>query len=173
MAFLVIVILLLLISYQDFKDREVYWFLFPVLAIITVFDLFNKLGWYSLLLNFSINLIFVLIDLALISLYFSLKKKQIINIFDQFIGWGDVVFFVNLGLFFSPLNFLIFFFGSILLCLIGVFIFSGKRLMSFKIPLAGIQSILVLIALVLAKLVERINLQDDSLLLSFIGVWVR
>ena len=123
------------ISFQDFKERAVYWFLFPLLGL--------GLGWlhYNLVLQelfFShilINLLLVTLILLILYAYsrFIAKKKFI----DHSFGLGDLCLFYAFALGFPSVSFIILFSCSILFSAI-VFFALHKKLQLKTVPLAGL-----------------------------------
>ncbi|HEY8400583.1 MAG TPA: hypothetical protein VIK89_04940, partial [Cytophagaceae bacterium] len=135
--------LLIFIFYQDYKYRAVYWFLFPLLALTFLLYNLNMAGWQEVGNNMLINLGFISTQLALLTLYFSLKYRRLVNISDSLLGLGDILFLLVLGVLFSPLNFIVYYLLSLLIVLLVAVLLriSGREL--GKIPLAGIQAILL------------------------------
>ncbi len=134
---------LLLISYQDFKDRAVWWWLFPLVMIMGV----GK-GWSpdDYFISIGFNLGFLLIQWLGLSLYFSVKHREWTNIIDRQLGLGDVLLLLGLATVFSPINFLLFYIVSIVFSLIIAIAFGWHK-QGKTIPLAGLQAICWIIVL--------------------------
>ncbi|MEM9985027.1 MAG: prepilin peptidase [Bacteroidota bacterium] len=124
------------IAWQDFRDREI-----SVLAFLTLG--LAGLG-FQVVLNQSSCWSDRLTNLGLIGLiigltygYAKLRRKG--AFFDHQLGWGDVVMFVCLGLWFPPLIFMAFFTLSTLITLFFALAYlqirSAQKALS--IPLAG------------------------------------
>lgn len=141
MHLLVLFIVLLSIIYQDFKDRAVYLFWYPVLLLVISYQYYlMPTVPYALLLA---NLLFVFILVGGVFLFYRFKNHTIHSFFEKVFGLGDLLFFVFMALFFAPANFLIVFNISLILCLI-----LALAIKSFKtrgVPLAGIQAFVVLL----------------------------
>jgi len=131
---------LLGIIYEDFKFRAIHWY-WLVLILMIGFWHFDFHLEQSL-----INLSLLLIQFLVLTCYFSFKEKKWINITDKYLGLGDLLFFIPLALFFSPVNFLLFFVGSIIgtLMLMLCLKIVTKQILE-TIPLAGFQSIFLLL----------------------------
>ncbi|MBN2786865.1 MAG: hypothetical protein JXQ69_00950 [Paludibacteraceae bacterium] len=143
------VIPVLFIFYQDIRYRAISWwtlpFLFGTLLLVELLDNDVKL----LLENGKINLVVFIVELVLIFIYFSIKNNQITNIFKSYLGLGDVLFFVVITPFFHPIDFLFFQIISLLIILIFSLGYGlKKKYWTFKIPLAGILSVLFYISFV-------------------------
>lgn len=136
-----LILLLCFVFYQDLKYRAVYWFLFPLLLVMSYFYLKNEINQQSWLLNTA----FVLIQLLGIWGYFSLKAKKPINFVNSHLGLGDILFFGVLILWFTPINFILFFTGSLVITLISLLLFKRNSLTVYKVPLAGIHALLLAI----------------------------
>lgn len=165
---LAILIMLATVAVQDYRYRGVSWFLFPLLAIAALIGLWQDENLYFFMPLMMINLAFVLFLLAGLTIYFSLKNRKIVRIADVYLGWGDILFFVVLAVFFSPLNFLLFITGS--LFLVSLIVAVSPRL-SHNIPLAGMQATL-LIPPVFMKLTSwDPGLQSDAWIVSLLMQW--
>lgn len=99
-----------------------------------------------LLIRFNIG--FILVQLILLSIYFSIKHQQWINITKEHLGFGDILFFIPLSFLFSPFYFVVFFILSLILILSIILI---KQVFFVKaeanIPLAGALSLTLLLFL--------------------------
>lgn len=154
-----------IITYQDFRYRAVSWILFPIIALL---NLCYTL-WYMhtpasvFLTNTGINAGIILSQFLFLKLYFSFREKKIAVIIDRYIGLGDIIFYLLLCLFFSPLAFITFHIGSLLFCLL-LYIPLKVNGINRTIPLAGLQSLLMIILLACSELFSVTLSQDDWLL---------
>lgn len=132
------------ISYQDFKERSVYWFLFPILAILMVCMHYLSTNSYILGLSILSNIFLVSLVLLILFLYTKLiQRKQFL---DTSFGLGDLLFFYALSLSFPTLTFIIIFVFSIFFSLLCFLIFK-KNMKYETVPLAGFQSLFLLFVL--------------------------
>jgi hypothetical protein len=160
------IILLLVIFYQDFTKREISWFLIPLLLILFTSNgllqiNLEEFGWY-----FGINLLQLTLNLLGVTLIISIKEKRLVNIIDSYIGLGDILFFLLLTTVFSPINFMVFYYGSILISIIiyGSIKFIDKENKK-PIPLAGLMSLMLIITIALEQTTSGINFYDDFIFL--------
>jgi hypothetical protein len=119
------------------------------------------------LLNFSVNLIFLIIQLAVLFLYLGYKKKNK-RMLSNKIGLGDIFFLLISTFFFSPLNFLFYLISSLIFALIVHLLFIKGKLYPQNlttIPLAGLQAIFLILCLLTSETVLQINITDDSWIL--------
>lgn len=138
-----------IIVYQDFKSREISWWTLPFLFVFLVISKLNLFFLSELLILVSVNCGVITIQFMFVSLYFSLKKRKPTNIFNTYIGVGDLLFLFAVSPLFEPLYFVLFEIISLTAVLVGTLLFGFiKKGWSFKIPLAGFQSILLIIYLV-------------------------
>jgi hypothetical protein len=151
---LVLLTLLILISYQDFKYRAVSWILFPVLTGLFVLDHFTYRTFTLSRFAFFFNLTFIMLQLVLLTVYFSVKNKKYVKIWEAHLGLGDILFFVILSLILTPFNFLLFYISSLVMALAFVFISSKNTATPLTIPLAGIQSALLALLIGVDVLVD-------------------
>ena len=147
---------LLFISYDDFRERKVYWFLFPIVGFFLGIIHFNntielQIFLYQVLVNFT------LVTLVLILLYLIVKlvlKKTFLN---HSLGLGDILFFYAFACGFPTITFLILFVNSIVFSLL-FYLILRKRLHLNPIPLAGIMSLFVLGVFVLSTFIKQPSL---------------
>jgi len=138
-----IVCILGYIVYQDFKYRGIYWFCFPTLSILLGTMKVIDFGFYMLWTDAIIVISFLFLQFFCLWCYFAIKHRKLIDLTKGFIGWGDILFFIVLCFYFSPLDYIIFYIFSLFSALI--FAFSANIILnkqSFTIPLAGIQAFL-------------------------------
>jgi hypothetical protein len=132
---------LLLVIYQDFKNLEVSWWVFPVLYCFGIMLGLDQLSNLQYLIYIIFNFGFIILQFIILTIYFSIKYKRVINLFKSQIGIGDILFFVFLSLVFEPISFIVFMIASILISLLVYLFLLHKHLFIKKlIPLAGLQS---------------------------------
>jgi hypothetical protein len=164
---LLILLPLLIITFQDFKQRQISWFLIPLTLggfVLRAF-LYDEAILSSFVLNFS----FIALQFVLLTIYFSMKHKRFLNIVDTYMGLGDILFFIATCAVFSPLNFIAFYISSMLLTLIAMLLYntlSSRKTQS--IPLAGAMSVGLILLMIITLLDPAINFYNDSRLLSLL-----
>lgn len=159
------ILLLSRIAFQDFKHRGISWFLLPLLFASLLAKSFQSNSVHHLAFFFTINLGFILMQLVLMIMYFSIKEKRIVNIINTKMGIGDILFFICLCVAFSPLNFIFFYLSGLIFTLIAVLVYhfiSGRNI--GEIPLAGSIAILMIICIFSFYFHHQINPYDDTLL---------
>jgi len=126
---------------QDKKDREVYWFLFPIIALTSGILLYNNLLPELFYITLIINICFVLILLAVVFFYSKFKLKTTMG---STFGLGDTLLFFALAFTFSSVSFLVLFVFGLLFSLLVHIIF--KKNSKYKtVPLAGYLSLFFII----------------------------
>lgn len=122
---------------QDIKERQVYWFLFPIIVICSGILLYNSLSAEVFFMTLLINMLFVLILLGVVYLYSKFKLKTELS---QTFGLGDGLLFSALAFTFSSISFItLFVFGLIFSLAIHLVL---KRKSKYKtVPLAGYMSL--------------------------------
>ncbi|WP_426672068.1 hypothetical protein ACPPVU_12635 [Mucilaginibacter sp. McL0603] len=156
---------------QDFKSRSVYWFVFPVLLLaFLALQCKQQIELVAVWHPALINIAFLILQFLLLSAYFSLKNKRLINILDQMLGLGDILFLICLTVYLPVLNFLIFYILSLVVALIcwAIWQFFAVR-KDKEIPLAGMQAMLLMVLLIGDWWLKILNLTDDNLLLNLIA----
>jgi hypothetical protein len=122
-----------LIFYQDLKERQVYWFLFPLFGVCSAILFYNSTLPELFYVSILMNLIFISIVLTILFLYSKLKLKTKVS--DVF-GLGDVLLFIGLIFSFSTISFLIIFVFSLLFAL-SVHLMVKQYSKFPSVPLAG------------------------------------
>lgn len=139
----------LIIFYQDIRCRAISWWTLPFLFVTLLPEGLASNSLMLLLENGTINLAVFIVELLFVFIYFSIKNKNLTNIFKSYLGLGDVLFFVVITPFFHPMYFVLFQIVSLLIILIFSLGYGFKKKdWTFKIPLAGILSILFYISFV-------------------------
>tara|TARA_B100000508_G_scaffold141092_1_gene146498 strand:- start:181437 stop:181940 length:504 start_codon:yes stop_codon:yes gene_type:complete len=133
-------IIMVVISYQDLKDRSIHWITIPLL--------FLSLLWWQ---DFSIsalvetvkNLLFILVILFFLTVYVSFKHRSYQNITESYFGWGDILFLLAITPAFSNQVFMLFFIGCTIVVLI-ISLILMKMTPTFEvIPYAGLFALLL------------------------------
>lgn len=128
-----LVVSLLMVSAQDTKERKVYWFLFPIIALCSGVLLYNNMLSHIFYLTIGINYVFVLLLMAIVFLYSKYKlKTSMKNTF----GLGDGLLFFALTFTFSNISFLILFVFSLIFSL-ALHLILKKHSKFRTVPLAG------------------------------------
>lgn len=155
MSLLTLVFPLLPIIYEDFRHRAIHWYWVALLSLMMV--CLYPINWHFTLINLGI----LSVQMACLTIYFSLKNKEWTNIVNRYIGIGDLVFFLPICGLFAPLAFLLYFISSFFLCLLGFLLYQQwKQAASKSIPLAGGMA-MVLIVFVLLDFFRIVKMKDD------------
>lgn len=162
-------LLLIAIFWEDMRYRAVHWFLFPLLAVMLVSINLKSYGVNAFLINAGANIGFLALQFILITLYFSIRQKSRVNVFNSLIGWGDVLLLLTLCFYCSLLNFIGFYLLSLLLIMAG---WLGYRIVfsrdNKQIPLAGLQALLFAGIMAFSWFGSGVNLTEDDWLLKFL-----
>ena len=126
-----------IILFQDVKDRQVWWFLYPLVGTFAGFIFYDESELYSFLINVIINLIFVLILLSLSFVYATMMMREK---FLKVIGLGDVLLFIFLAFTFSSISFLILFIFSLIFSMLMHILLKNRNTLH-TVPLAGYMSL--------------------------------
>ena len=152
-----------LIFYQDLKTRSVTWLLFPIIAVCGLFYAFYYSGSLQIVAkNFAMNIGFLLLQFLLLKIILTVKRKQDTQP-EKKIGWGDILFLLACALFFSPANFIVFYFLSLVFSLLFHFLFKliSKKNYCKTIPLAGFQALFLFMYIFLNEIVNNNLVTDD------------
>ena len=152
---LITVFLLLVIFYQDVKERLVYGFLFPVTAVF-----FGILHYYyvektSFYIGIGGNIAFV--SLLLLVLFLYSKVKLNMPFLNGSFGLGDLLFFYAICFAFPSSSFIILFVFSIFFSLL-VHIVLKRQLKDKTVPLAGYMALFFAFTLVISMFYNPVSL---------------
>ena len=137
-----IIITLLLLVYQDIKQRAIHVILPIILLGLGLFKFFMYGNNYNELFTTSIFLSLVLIGLGL---YVSVKHRAFVNPIDSSIGLGDIVFFIAIIPLFYSTTYVFFFISGMFLSVLGHLIFNKRK--HLHVPLAGYLSIYLVLVI--------------------------
>jgi Flp pilus assembly protein protease CpaA len=165
--------LLALVWMQDLRYRAVSWVIFPLLLLgVAALRLLSGEpladAWPAVVVNSGI----LLMILLLLTLYVLIKYRKLVNITDQYLGSGDILFFGVTAFALSILNFLFFLVTSLictgLLQLVWWAVNKNKH-----VPLAGLQALFLLFFLSSDWWYFHHGLTDDNWLLQLYTPWIR
>ena len=161
--FIILLICLINLAFEDFQERMISLSGLIMIMGLILIRICLKEDIFFVFHLAKLNFFFILLQLIIIWFFFSLKSGEFINITKSHLGWGDILFFLPLCLLFSPIDFVLFYTLSLILILI-VYLFLKQFFLSKinTIPLAGGQSILLILVLAYAHLYQ-INLYHHSI----------
>lgn len=173
---LILIIILIPIIIEDFRSRKIslIW-LFGILINSIILQMFTKVSFSDLIFHTSINLCIVAVNYGILTVYFSIKNKKLINLSNYYLGLGDVIFLISVSFLFSPLNFVCFIIFSLFFTLLYTLFARLVSLNKFKtVPLAGLQSLfLILVLTMLLSLNKITEINNDqftsSMILTHVG----
>jgi len=132
--YLMYTVVLLCMSWEDFKTRSINLWLFVGLFVVILLS--TKVDFTAICINLSI-----LVAQVLVIIVYTYFKNKTINIF-HFIGIGDLLFIALIALRFPPMVFQ----ASLILALSLSLLYSWVARKSTQ-PLAGIYALVTLVAL--------------------------
>ncbi|TCC97713.1 hypothetical protein EZ444_07295 [Pedobacter hiemivivus] len=166
MVLLQVVMLLCLafICYQDLVYRAVYWLCFPVLAAVMFMSKYNLKGLQEAFINATYGISFLMVQLLILWSYFSIKNKKVINLTNDYLGWGDVLFLAAIPFYLSPVNYILFYVISLIAVLLYTIVVASLKGKTNNphIPLAGLQAGLLVLVMLVDFVSPKFMLYDDS-----------
>ncbi len=175
LLFFILAIVLIPVIIEDFRFREIslIW-LVVILITSSLLQLNTNLHLYDIATNTFLNLCIISVNYGILTLYFSLKNRRLINLGTDYLGIGDLIFLIAVSFLFSPLNFVCFIllslFFTLLYTLFAKLILPGK----FKtIPLAGLQSMFLILLLTTLFVQDKVwEINNDKFTLNMILLYV-
>lgn len=162
----VLALLLSMVVFQDFKYRHISWFLIPLLFIGFILKGLLAIAPSDFIFYSLFNLGFIIVNMILVTLVISARRRKIVTIINTFIGIGDLLFFMVICSAFSSANFIVFYSLSLFITLM---IFLIHNIVSKKatkeIPLAGAMAGLMILLLVVKQFLQ-LNFYNDYFITS-------
>ena len=163
----IILLLLLVVAWQDFKFRAIYWWLFPLLICALALEKSLAVTTTDMIVDFAINVTFLTAQLLLLTLYFSIKQQKLVNIFKHLFGLGDLLFLVCIAAYFSIYSYIAYYLLSLLIVLLVTLVWNNiAHLKSLKIPLAGEQAMFLIGIKLVTYFNEQLIFTSDTWLVK-------
>ena len=137
-----------IISIQDIREKQFYFFLIPILVISNFF-----ITVFSFDLDYTLelmkqNFVFVVLLVLVLVLYYFMKNAELHSLKDK-VGMGDLLFLTTLIPLLAPTFLKIFILTISITGVLVLFLYSKKVKENIQIPLAGILSTILVFMLVL------------------------
>jgi hypothetical protein len=167
----ILIVILAPIVIEDFRHRQISLAWILGVLLIAIFQQLNTdLSSLNIATNTIINLGIILLNYVILTLYFSIRNRKIINIKNEYLGIGDIAFLLSAAFLFSPINFICFLLCSLIFTLVFTLftrLFFPNKLST--IPLAGLQAFfLAIILLVMFFNYKNWKTNNDEFTLSMI-----
>jgi len=147
------------VFFQDWKYRRIHIAL-PILIFIFSYWLeHNKHNNNIALRTIFLNSAFFLTTLGFLIIYMSIKHKKFLNPFQNYFGFGDLLFYISLTPMFILHNYILFFILSMIFA-ISMQVLFKKIIQENSVPLAGFSAIFLIIVIFLDSFlfIEKITL---------------
>lgn len=137
-----------IISIQDIREKQFYFFLIPILVVSNFF-----ITVFSFDLDYALelmkqNFVFVVLLVLVLVLYYFMKNAELHSLKDK-VGMGDLLFLTTLIPLLAPTFLKIFILTISITGVLVLFLYSKKVKENIQIPLAGILSTILVFMLVL------------------------
>ncbi|MFI5203881.1 MAG: prepilin peptidase [Flavobacteriales bacterium] len=141
-----IVVLLTIITWQDFTTREISVLLFPAVTILLIYHAMKYADVEQLFLNFSFNIGFLTAQLFMLFYYLRLRYGKNPGMFSNYFGWGDVLLLASVCMLFSLYGFMLFIITSSLVSLVVALAYGWmKKKKMQQIPFAAVAALVFLV----------------------------
>ena len=148
------ILLLGVLCVQDFKERKVSLILLVLAILLGGAMHVQQQDSGIFLAAIFVNLLIVFTVFLMVSMYAKIKMKQpIFNVF----GIGDLLFFMLLAVSFPTLSFLVIFVFSLIFSW-SIFMLIKQYLKEKTVPLAGLQSLFLLLVFIINMALNRFDL---------------
>ncbi|MES2141101.1 MAG: hypothetical protein V4511_15450 [Bacteroidota bacterium] len=165
-----LLLLLAVVLFQDLKQRQISWFLIPLLLVFFIAQGLFRIPANELIHYTMFNIGFIVVQLVILTVYISIKNKKLVNIINSYLGIGDVLFIATVAAAFSPFNFIIFYIAALLFTLL-VFLMVTllTKNLSKEIPLAGAMAAVIMVLIIVNQWLPVFNFYNDDYLTGWFG----
>lgn len=107
----ILILLFLIVLFQDLKWRSVHWIVFPFMLALSIFIGIEQIE----IVQWAFSFLFLAVLLLSLTLYLTLKTGKLVNITNGFFSWGDILFLMAIIPVFDLFGFMLFFtFGTLI-----------------------------------------------------------
>ncbi|MGN8055115.1 hypothetical protein ACTJKN_02505 [Pedobacter sp. 22163] len=137
--------------------------------MLFVLDIWLRYAFVRLAATAGSNIIFIIVQMFLLTAYVSLRKRKFTNIFKGYFGLGDLLFLLCIAFYFSCLNYIAFYLLSLMIVVVLTLIFSGRnRAEKEKIPLAGYQALFLILIMIVSFLIKSVDIHSDEVFFNLL-----
>lgn len=152
MIMYILLLVFVIILFQDVKYRGVHWLLFPALLTASLF-----FGKVHLSVEIALyNLGFLLVLLLTLTLYLSLRNGKLVIVTKGFFSWGDILFLVAIIPLFDLQTYMLFFTAGTFLALILHLLASILKPQK-TLPYAGYMAVAGILFVVFEHSIEKLT----------------
>lgn len=146
LTYIATAIILIAVVYQDFKERLISAYLLWAAGGLAIALGLQYCSLQELMLNFAYNMAFVALQGMVLYGYFRFVRG--VSNLQTVLGLGDVLFIILTAVFFSPVNFVLFYVVSLVLTIVGALLMALPQ-RNRTIPLAGFMAAQLIVVMVL------------------------
>jgi len=159
---LAVIISLIVLFIQDIRQREVsFYFLLTSFLLVFVLGLTSNIN----IVDLGINALFIILQIAFLFAYLYFTGRDPMLLLKDFLGLGDILFWLVPALYFKPVEFVLYSLVCYLVIVLVyaiIFIFRKK---STTIPLAGFMALFMALYMV-------VSWQDGDLIINFVSKYI-
>ena len=131
-----IVISSLLIFFQDLREKQISFWVLRVFSAFILLESFIQTSDKGEAI--LINLVFCLLQFSLVTIYFSIKKRRFVKIYQAALNWGDIWVILSLAFAFYWVNYVYFLaYSYLIIAVLFILARAFLKRTSKKIPVAG------------------------------------
>jgi hypothetical protein len=165
--FAVLIISSVVITFQDFKERQVSLWVLLLFGILTTVSVLYYRDAETLMYNGVGALLYSCFIWLMLKLYLYLKFKQNKPIINHQLGLADVLVVLSIGLTFNTVGMILFFCFGFVFSLLAFVVYTAfkKNIDPQNIPLAGLLVFFYVISIIILNLVSLNLIIDCSFVL--------
>jgi hypothetical protein len=132
-----------LLVYEDFKHRAIHLFWLLLIISIAFWKMTINIQWVC------INGLFIAFQGLVLTLYFSLKNRALTLITNEYLGIGDLLYFLVICFLFNPVQLINYFIFSLVfsLTVFGLMkVFLKDKVLT--VPLAGLMALFLILNII-------------------------
>ena len=134
-----IIALLAILFIQDIKRKEVslYFLLATFVNVLALKASLNGILWF----DFGLNALFILLQVVFLMLYLFSTGRKPTQLLNEFLGLGDILFWLIPALYFQFIEFILFSLACYIAIVLGYGVLYLVKRKSATIPLAGLMAL--------------------------------
>lgn len=145
---IMLIAMLIVLFLQDIRRREVSLYL--LLSVLTTTIFLGFVGKSLVLADLLFNGLFIVVQVLFLAIYLYITGRKPSLLLKDFLGLGDILFWVIPAFYLSPVEFVLFSLVCYVAIVIGYGILLAIKRNSTTIPLAGLMALFFAVYMVVA-----------------------
>lgn len=140
--------MLIALFLQDIRRREVSLYL--LVSVLTTTVVLGFVGKSLVLTDLLFNGLFIVLQVLFLAIYLYFTGRKPSLLLKEFLGIGDILFWVIPAFYFNPVEFILFSLACYITIVVGYGLFFFIKRKALTIPLAGLMALFFAVYMVIA-----------------------